>query len=161
MSAAKDAADRLRAEMERRMAHGGPPPPPGQKPRLDAERLFEEGCRALAANALDKAREAFGGAVELMPDAAEYRLHFAWARYLGTDDDVHRRVFENELRTAVLEALQQDRRMGFAHYVQGRLFLVDEDLGGAERAFKIASRLDKSHMDAQRYLRLVQRRLQG
>lgn len=153
---AREAAERLRLEMERR--HGGRRPDEG-RPRLDAERLFEEGRKALAANALEKARELFEQAVALMPDAAEYRLHLAWARYLGTNDDVHRRIFENELRTAVLEALQQDRRMGFAHYVQGRLFLADEDLQGAARALKIAVHLDKSIVDAQRYLRLVQSRL--
>ncbi|MBX3272793.1 MAG: hypothetical protein KF729_21200, partial [Sandaracinaceae bacterium] len=153
---ARDAAERLRAEVERRKAA---PRTDEATVRLEAERAFEDGRRSLAANALERARDQFEKAVALMPDAAEYRLHLAWARYVATDDEVHQRIYESELRTAVLEALQQDRRMGFAHYVQGRLFLVDEDLAGAERALKFATRLDKSDVESQRYLRVVQRRL--
>ncbi len=152
---ARDAAARLREEMRRRRPK---PATDSQRVRLDAERMFELGKRQLAQGAMERAIEAFERAASLMPEAADYGLYARWSRYLGEHDPIVRTLREHDLRAAVLEALQQDRTMAFAHYVQARLFLVDGDDKAAERAFSIAARLDPEDLDAMRHLRILRRR---
>jgi hypothetical protein len=152
---ARDAADRLREEMRKRGRA-----PRTQSARLDAERAFDRGKRMLAQGFPDKAREALEQAVGLLPEAAEYVLYLRFCQYVSTEDPLVRVVYEQELRAAVLEALSQDRRMAFAHYVQGRLFMVDGDERAASRALTLASKLDPNDVEIERYLRVLRRRLE-
>lgn len=155
-AAARKAAAQLKKEMLRRGHDKRPPTERG--PRIDAERKFEEGRRLLANNKLPQAHAAFEKASELMPEAAEYRLHALWCRYIEEKDPLHREVYEQELRTCALEALNENRKLGFAHYVHGRLFLNHENLEAAEKALRFASKIDPGHVESKRFLRLVQRR---
>jgi len=153
---AREAAKRLAEEMERR-GHA----PTERGPRLEAERAFEDGRKLLASNAIGRALATFERASALMPEASEYRLYACWCRFADEKDPVHRSVYEQDLRACALDALNVNRRLGFAHYVHGRLFLAEDDLEAAERALRFASKLDPGHTEAARYLRLVQSRNKG
>lgn len=158
---AQEAAERLREEMQRRgrvVSGGRPPAPSPQRTRLEAERAFEAGRKLLRHGNAEGARAKFEDAVQLLPEAAEYVLHLRWCAYLAENDPMRRMVHEQQLRDAVLEALTQDRKMAFAHYVQGRLFLLDEDEVAARKAFAIAVHLDRGDLEAARYLRLLEQR---
>jgi tetratricopeptide (TPR) repeat protein len=152
---AREAAERLRAEMRRRGRT-----PPTQRARLDAERAFERGRSLLARGAVHRAKDAFERATRLLPEAAEYALYLRWCEYLDEEDPLRKPVFEQLLRGAVLEALRQDRRMAYAHYVQGRLYLLDEDEAAALKAFAIAAKLDPGDVEIARYHRLLRARLE-
>lgn len=152
---AREAAMRLAEEMQRR---GRARPVSARGPRIDAERCFEGGVKLLTNNATAKALVEFDIAAALMPEAAEYRLYAAWCRFIDEKDPLHRGVYEQALRACALEALNENRKLGFAHYVHGRLFLMEDDLEAAERAFRLAVMLDPSSAEAKRYLRLTQSR---
>lgn len=151
---AQEAAERLRLEMERR----GKAMPDPQRGRLDAERAFEAGRKLLRHGNVEGAQAKLAEAVALLPEAAEYVLYLRWCAYLTDTDPMRKVVHEQQLRDAVLEGLRQDRKMAFAHYVQGRLFLIDEDETAARKAFAIAVHLDRSDLEATRYLRLLDQR---
>jgi hypothetical protein len=151
---AREAADRLRDEMRRR----GKDQPTSQRERIEAERAFEQGRKLLAVGGTNKALEHFAKAASLMGEAVEYLLHLRWCEFLVEADELLKPVRDQELRGTLLEALRQNRKMGFAHYVQGRLSLLDEDLASAEKCFLIATRLEPGDVESQRYLMLVRRR---
>lgn len=153
---AGEAADGLKAEMKRRVTAARTNSE--SKPRVEAERSFEEGRKLLARGAPRAALEPFERAARLLPEP-EYVLHVAYCRHAIESDPVHRSIYETDLRAAALAALAENRKLGFAHFVQGRLFLDEGDLEGAERAFRIAARVDPGDVEAARYLRLVRRRL--
>lgn len=152
---AREAADRLREEMKRR----GKDQPTSQRERIEAERAFEQGRKLLAIGGTNKALEQFEKAARLMGEAVEYLLHQRWCEYLVEADELRKPVREQELRGTLLEALRQNRKMSFAHHVQGRLLLLEDDLASAEKCFLVATRLEPSDVESQRYLMLVRRRL--
>lgn len=126
-------------------------------PRVDAETLFQRGRVDLDQGRLTAARQQFEGAYAGHP-SDEYGLYLAWARFLTADP-----AAVAEQREAVgirmMDCLRADRRMAFAHYVAGRLALIDENLEAAEKSLKRAVSFDASLADAARSLRVVQQRL--
>ena len=82
----------------------------------------------------------------------------AWARFLTADSaSVAEQRESVEIR--MMDCLRADRRMAFAHYIAGRLALIDEEFEAAEKSFKRAISFDGNLTDAARSLRLVQQRL--
>jgi tetratricopeptide (TPR) repeat protein len=155
---ARDAAARLREEIRRRPSNAEPGPAAPESDRIEGEQAFERGRRLLQQGAIERAREAFERAVQLVPSAADYVLHLSWARYLGEASPSQREALEQVLRADVMEALRQDRKLAFAHYVQGRIFLLEGDERAAEQAFAVAAKLDPHDLETARYVRLLRLR---
>ncbi len=126
-------------------------------PRVEAESAFQRGRLDLEQGRLSAARQQFEAAYAAHP-SDEYGLHVAWARFLTAEGPAvaeHREA----VQIRMLDCLRADRRMAFAHYVAGRLALIDDQLDVAEKSFKRAVSFDESLTDAARSLRFVQQRL--
>ena len=126
-------------------------------PRVEAEALFQRGRVDLDQGRLVAARQQFEAAYSGHP-SDEYGLYVAWARFLTADGPS---VAEHREAVGIrmMDCLRADRRMAFAHYVAGRLALIDENLEAAEKSFKRAVSFDSNLADAARSLRVVQQRL--
>lgn len=126
-------------------------------PRADAETYFQRGRVDLEQGRLAAARQHFESAYAGHP-SDEYGLYLAWARFLTADSSTVAEQRETvEIR--MMDCLRADRRMAFAHYIAGRLALIDEQFEAAEKSFKRAVSFDSNLTDAARSLRLVQQRL--
>ena len=153
-------AQQLRAEVEKRAA-GARPPVAETRHRLTAEQSFELGRRLYRQGKIPAARVELARAAAELPDSVEYRLWASFLEYLSTDDADLRKAIATELSDLLIAALKQDRRMAFAHYVQGRLAYAAGDSEVALKAFRLASTLDPDDVDAKRFLRLLQARSGG
>jgi tetratricopeptide (TPR) repeat protein len=151
-----DAVDAITALQGRQAAaarttHAEPPAAP--------ETYFQRGRADLEQGRLPAARQHFENAYAGNP-SSDYRLYLAWAQYLTANPESVAQQRET-LELCVLECLRADRRMAFAHYVTGRLALVDGQFAAAEKSLKYAVAIDANLTDAARSLRLVQHRLAG
>ncbi|MCA9574393.1 MAG: hypothetical protein KC668_03125 [Myxococcales bacterium] len=126
-------------------------------PRVEAETYFQRGRVDLEQGRTAAARQQFDHAFLRHP-SDEYALYLAWARFLtATSAEVVDARSSVEAR--MMDCLRADRRLAFAHYVAGRLALVDENFESAEKSFKRAVQFDPDLVDAARSLRLVQQRM--
>lgn len=161
-------ARRLRARLPRNplpptVRRPSLPPPPAQpsveprpnKDRLLAELTFRRGKNSLRAGLMGRALGDLRRATELDPDAIEYALYATWAEYSTTRDRLRQDALRETLADLVPKALSQDRRLAFAHFVQGQLYLAKKQDDLARKAFRIAYELDPSDKDAERHLRLL------
>jgi hypothetical protein len=152
------AVDAIAALRERqKVAAPAAPRPSTGDPRVEAETYFQRGRVDLEQGRTAAARQQFETAYAGHP-SDEYGLYVAWARFLTADSaSVAEQRESVEIR--MMDCLRADRRMAFAHYIAGRLALIDEEFEAAEKSFKRAISFDGNLTDAARSLRLVQQRL--
>jgi hypothetical protein len=127
--------------------------------RLLAEQACQRGLSHLAAERQSQAHRAFGRAVQLAPENAEYQLLAQFSELsdrLGTDA----RAVET-LKAAATAASKQDPNLAFAPYVLGRCAFATNDFAGAARFMKRALVLDRRLVAAERFLRIANKRLAG
>jgi hypothetical protein len=126
--------------------------------RLEAAQALHKGQRMLQQNLIGGALREFAKAVKLDGEQLEYQLYHAWAEYLAANGGEARTLTRAKARALAQKILQQDPNASKAHSILGR-FLYDEgELEAAERHFHLALRSDAGDIEAQRGLRLIQKR---
>ncbi|MFC1641265.1 DUF4388 domain-containing protein [Myxococcota bacterium] len=126
------------------------PPVPARQDRLRAETAFLSGKRLLDAQDYPAAHEAFSEARRLHPLAVEYSLHAEWALFNTLKKPGEKLLKRKDLRSLALQALQQNRGMAFAHFVLGKLDLLDGDQASARMEFRMAAQLEPRNSEYRR-----------
>ena len=146
-------------QLRRRM---GLAPSPGaaspKQSRLEAENAFNSGLRFLRESALPGALREFRRAVELVPAEPEYRLLEAWLEYRTTADGEPKRLSSAKVRACAERVLEASRTSARAHSVLGQLALAEGDDDNAERHVRLALRYEYGDVEAQRALRILEKR---
>jgi CheY-like chemotaxis protein len=146
-------------QLRRRM---GLAPSPGaaspKQSRLEAENAFNSGLRFLRESALPGALREFRRAVELVPAEPEYRLLEAWLEYRTTPDGEPKRLASAKVRACAERVLEASRTSARAHSVIGQLALAEGDDENAERHVRLALRYEYGDVEAQRALRILEKR---
>jgi DNA-binding NarL/FixJ family response regulator len=146
-------------QLRRRM---GLAPSPGagspKHARLEAENAFNAGLRLLRESALPGALREFRRAVELVPAEPEYRLLEAWLEYRTTPDGEAKRLAAAKVRACAERVLESSRTSARAHSVLGQLALAEGDDETAERLVRLALRYEYGDVEAQRALRILEKR---
>jgi len=134
-------------------------PPSAKAARLRAEKLFQSGKLHVRHERWPLALKDLQEAVRLYPSATEYQLHAEWARFQTLTDPTEMAMLRQELESLAEQALHEDRQMAFAHHVMGQVKLMQGDESGAQRSFRVASKLDPDDKAAARYHRMLLRKL--
>lgn len=123
---------------------------------LNAEHQFLKGERLLDAGNTEKALEAFETAVELYPKEGEYHAYYGWALWkLNYPNNKSKSdLGEKKIR----ESLKLNSMNGKPHYFLGCIARVKEQYDDAKRHFLRCLELMPDNIDAQRELRLLERR---
>jgi hypothetical protein len=85
-----------------------------------------------------------------------YRMYALWAEYRSAPEPPT--SVAAELRTILIDHLEDDYK-GFAYYALGHLALIDGKEESAERYFRKAFDVDRRNKDAERYMRILGRRI--
>lgn len=146
----------IRSELEATPARPAPAAAPPRRP-ADPDALYRQGLQHLRQGNFATAEEYLARAVQARGEL-EHRVAHAWARY---NNPQHPR---DEVRKEALEVFSAAarERPGYAnvHYYCGEIFLAQNRVEAALRAFTCAVHHDPEHHEARRGLRLVEARLQ-
>ena len=93
-----------------------------------------------------------------MPAEPEYRLLEAWLEYRTTPDGDARRLASAKVRACAERVLESSRTSARAHSVMGQLALAEGDDANAERHVRLALRYEYGDVEAQRALRILEKR---
>ncbi|MCB9646527.1 MAG: J domain-containing protein [Deltaproteobacteria bacterium] len=119
----------------------------------DAETKAQMGTVMLRKKEFRQAREFFKSAMELDPETAEYKAHYAWAIYVNPATDRDKAV--QEALPILKEALAQEGKSAAIHFYVGQ---IQKSLGNEKDAlfhFRAAVSLDPKHGEALREVRLL------
>jgi tetratricopeptide (TPR) repeat protein len=151
------------AKLQRQLARSGVPAPAAassdeRSARIEAERAFRQGIQLLEQSALASAQKAFALACERCGEEPEYRMFEAWAQVLSLKDDAARESARAQTSAWARRVLKRDRDSLRAQTILGQLAVAAGEFDTAERHFRHALRAAPDDRDAQRGLRLVDRR---
>jgi CheY-like chemotaxis protein/tetratricopeptide (TPR) repeat protein len=120
--------------------------------RLEAERWFQEGAEALAAQRFEKALEAFGMATHLDPSQGLYHAHLGYALHMHQPRNalVRREALEH-IAKGVKLAPDAWKPLVFL----GRVFRAGDDFASARKVIGRALRLDPDCAAARAEMRLL------
>jgi curved DNA-binding protein CbpA len=125
---------------------------------IAAEESFQRGETMLKKGDHARALEAFSAAMKLNPAEPAYKAYWAWTRFDSPTAPKDRLVRDT---LKVLDEVLRDRgRFAVAHYWMGLLHKHLGDNNAAENAFRAAIGQDKSLLEAERELRLIEMRKQ-
>jgi len=128
-----------------------------QERRIFAEESFQQGKAKLRANDPAQALAHLKRAVELRPDAQEYKLYEVWAETRSNGQRPDKKEI-NEIKRLAVRVLKEDAACGFGYYVLAQLALVEEKDDIALKLFQKAAAIDPTDLDAARYARFIERR---
>jgi DNA-binding NarL/FixJ family response regulator len=114
--------------------------------------------RLMRESALPGALREFRRAIERVPAEPEYRLFEAWVEYRTTADGDPKRLVAAKVRACAERVLEASRTSARAHSVLGQLALAEGDDGEAERHVRLALRYEYGDVEAQRALRIIEKR---
>jgi len=125
--------------------------------RADAARAFHNGKQRLDLGDFTAAVEFFRRAAELAPEEERYHFYEGWAELQTLPEGKERETLKAELARQVKATLRSDqpKEEAFAHYVLGRLRIMDGDEERGVVSLRRALRLDPSLLDAERHLRVL------
>jgi tetratricopeptide (TPR) repeat protein len=127
--------------------------------KLLSETALQTGLEHARAGRYEQALPHLQRALQLMPHSDEYKLYAKWCALRARSNELPHKVERAELDRLAHAALKTDPNFAFGSYVSGEMALHEGDDGRARRLFKHALKLDPSLLDAQRQLRIVERRL--
>jgi hypothetical protein len=146
-------------QLRRRMGLASSPGAASPKhSRLEAENAFNAGLRMLRESALPGALREFRRAVELVPAEPEYRLLEAWLEYRTSSGSDARSLAAAKVRACAERVIEASRTSARAHSVLGQLALAEGDDEVAERFVRLALRYEYGDVEAQRALRILEKR---
>ncbi len=154
--AAQLAASRKRLERKSLV-----PPMDGQRAALEAEQAHQRGRTQMGYDAWPVAARELRRAAELQPDVIEYELYARWAEFRAVPppDPRAAEAARQELMELTQRVRKKDRDNAFAWHVRGQLAALEGDDEAALKLFSRAYSLDRSDSEAERFLRLLKRRL--
>ncbi len=124
---------------------------------LYAEDAFQSGRAHMRRDTPDRALSYLRRAVELSPEAIEFRLWLRWAEWITEDRDADEQVkARGELWRLATQVVKQQPEVGFGYYVLGHFARAKGDGDRATKLFRRALQLDPDLTDAARQLRIVQ-----
>lgn len=126
--------------------------------KLLAERAFQDALVLHQAGRHAQAAPEFARASQLLPQSDEYRLHARWSAVRARSEEPHPQD-RSELRRLAHAALKADPNLAFAHFVAGAMALDEGDDVHAYRFLVRAVKLDPQNLEAQRQLRMAERRV--
>jgi len=143
--------------------HDLPPPsrrptPPPISTRAEAERSFLMGKEHLEAGRFDRALAFLRDATTNRPEALEYVVYAGWAELNTELSAAAREALTKRLKRDAARAVQQDQKFAYGLYVLGHLAHRDQQAELAERYFRASVRLDPKNVDAERHVRILERR---
>ena len=139
-------------------APGAPPPVDHGRAILSAEEAFQKGEQLMRKGDLARAAEAFAAAMKLSPLEPIYKAHWAFTRF-ETPGAPKDRLVRETLR--VLEEVRRERpKFGLALLWMGLCHKFLGDMASAEAAFRTAVEKDKTLLEAERELRVIEMRRQ-
>jgi hypothetical protein len=127
--------------------------------KLLAERAFQDALVDFNAGRYAQAVPEFTRASQLLPQSDEYKLYARWCSARASSDGLPHAAARGELRRLALAAVKTDPNSAFGHYVAGSLAHDEGEDVHAYRFLARAVKLDPSLLDAQRQLRIVERRV--
>ena len=105
-----------------------------------------------------EAQEIYKKLVELVPDKAIYKSHFAWT--ILADKNIPRDQALNQSLTMLKQALALDNDEPTTHLYLGRLYIASQEYNKALRHLEKAAELNPRLTEAVRESRLLRRRIQ-
>jgi curved DNA-binding protein CbpA len=145
-----------RAEYVASLATGGPVVRTNLPTVFEAENLFLKGEVFLKKGDHAKAIECFTNAIQGNPNEPQYRAYLAWARF---DDPRARKEAVVREILAIMEGVVRERpKFARGHYWVGALWKFLNEGAKAAQAFREATLLDSSFIEASRELRLLEMR---
>lgn len=122
---------------------------------VSLEELLRQALELLREQHFARAVAVLQDCCRIEPTAHLYRMYRLWAemRATGASDDVRA-----EVRQLLREFVDDEKHKGFAHYALGFMALQDGKEETAERHFKKSVAGDKMNKDAERHLRILERR---
>jgi curved DNA-binding protein CbpA len=123
---------------------------------LEAEKAFQVGETLLRKGDYAKAMEAFGESIKINPAEAQYRAYLAWARF--DDPRARKDLVARESLSVIQQAVTEQPRFARGFFWIGQLWKHLNDTNQAEKAFREAANVDKTFLEAERELRLLEMR---
>jgi tetratricopeptide (TPR) repeat protein len=123
---------------------------------VDAEKNFLRGEVFLRKGDYAQAIECFSEAIKINPGEHQYRAYLAWARF--EDPRARKEVVAREALATLQQVVASEARFSRGHYWIGQIWKYLNDPAQAEKAFREALRLDRSLVDAEREIRLLEMR---
>ena len=124
----------------------------------EAELKAKMGAVMLRKKEYRQARDFFRLAMEMDPETAEYKAHYAWAIFANPETD--REVALQEALPLVREALAKEGASSTIQFYMGQLHKAMNKDKEALHHFRQALKLDPKNADAQREARLLEMREQ-
>ncbi|MDJ0866545.1 MAG: DUF4388 domain-containing protein [Myxococcota bacterium] len=125
---------------------------------LRAERAYQRAKLMFESGALAGARHELVSALELQSGEPEYEMLLAWIELQLARGDDERAAARAQAERVARTVLEQDRENVRAHVVLGQLAFAAGDAEAASRHFSTAARIAPNDHDAQRGLRMLERR---
>jgi hypothetical protein len=123
---------------------------------IAAEESFQKGEVLLRRGDHAHALEAFAVAMKANPAEPAYRAYWAWTRFISPDAAKDRLV--RETLKHLEEAVQERNKFPLAHHWMGLLQKFLGNAGAAETAFRTALNQDRTLLEAERELRVLEMR---
>ncbi len=124
---------------------------------LEAEAQFNRGCNLLNARKYDAALKAFEDAVKLNPEEGEFHIYRGWAMFMSKSN--RDSMFTRSCREMILHGLKmRGENVAAGFYFLGMIEKISGDLDKARKLFKKCLSIDRGFIDAQRELRLMEKR---
>jgi curved DNA-binding protein CbpA len=123
---------------------------------VDAEKSFQRGEVFLRKGDYAQAIESFSDAIKVNPAEQQYRAYLAWARF--DDPRARKEVVAREALATLQQVVASEPRFARGFYWIGQIWKYLNDPGQAEKAFREAVRLDKTNLEAEREVRLLEMR---
>ncbi len=127
--------------------------------KLLAERAYQEGLTLVKAGRWPAAVEALQRAAQLLPSSDEYKLYAKWAVVRARSNEPPHKMERSEIARIALAAVKTDPNFAFGFYVAGDMAFLDDEVVQAVKLLARAVKLDPSNLDAQRLLRIAERRM--
>jgi tetratricopeptide (TPR) repeat protein len=123
---------------------------------IDAEKSFQKGEVFLRKGDYGRAIESFSEAVKVNSAEPQYRAYLAWTRF--DDPRARKDVVARESLATLQQILREGERFARGHYWVGQIWKYLNDMDKAERAFREAIKHDKTLLEAEREVRLLEMR---
>jgi len=137
------------------------PPMDDKRAALEAEQAHQRGRTQMGYDAWPIAARELRRAADLQPEVVEYELYAAWAEFRANAPETRGAATQARVALAQLteRVRRKDRGNPFAWHVRGQLAALDGNDPAALKFFSRALALDRSDAEAERFVRLLKRRL--
>jgi curved DNA-binding protein CbpA len=123
---------------------------------LEAEKSFQKGESLLNKGDYARALEGFAEAVRINPAEGQYRAYLAWARF--DDPRARKEMVARESLSIIQQAVGEQPRFARGFFWMGQIWKYLNDLTQAEKSFREACQVDKTFLEAEREVRLLEMR---